>query len=181
MSDITKDTYTAYGERLKKEFGQLKKKPYTKVGITGEKAVAPHDEDEPQGATLAEVAVYNEFGTKTSPPRPFIRSTVEKMSSTWNQKGAQEVDAVLEGKRTFMQALVLMGERIKRDIQRTMRGNVPPPNAESTVDRKAAKARGGKKQLKAYYAGLEGQGTLRDTGLLLNSLTYSVHDDKSGD
>jgi hypothetical protein len=176
MGAVTKDTFTDFGKRIQKEFDALKKKPYVKVGVTGAKASQKHEGEE---ATVAEIAVFNEFGTtsadgkKLIPARPFLRQTIDKLGAAWDQEGDLERKAVISGKQTVGKALARMGERIKKDIQETIRSDVPPPNAPSTIEAKTASLKGRKKR-KAEIGAALGQGTLRNTGQLLNSISYMV-------
>lgn len=38
------------------------------------------------GLSVAQVGFWNEFGTKTAPPRPAIRNMIEEQSPTWARK-----------------------------------------------------------------------------------------------
>lgn len=60
--------------------------------------------------TILEYAVYNEFGTKHIPPRPFMRNAIEKNSRTIEKYIEAKTNEVLEGKITGRQALMQLGE-----------------------------------------------------------------------
>ena len=60
--------------------------------------------------TILEYAVYNEFGTKHIPPRPFMRNAIEKNSRTIEKYIEAKINEVLEGKITGRQALMQLGE-----------------------------------------------------------------------
>lgn len=60
--------------------------------------------------TILEYAVYNEFGTKHIPPRPFMRNAIEKNSRTIEKYIEAKTNEVLEGKVTGRQALMQLGE-----------------------------------------------------------------------
>lgn len=115
----------------------------------------------PDGTLIAEVALFNEFGTETAPERSFIRSTLEEHKADlnrWRQEFLQKM--LLEG-WTTEKALNAMGFRIAELVRNKIKSNVPPPNAPSTL---RAKQRHG-----------VAPNTLIDTGLLLRSVTYQVH------
>lgn len=63
--------------------------------------------------TILEYAVYNEFGTKHIPPRPFMRNAIEKNSQTLQYYFDAKVNEILEGKITGRKALMQIGEFIR--------------------------------------------------------------------
>ncbi len=78
---------------------------------------------------------------------------------------------------TVLKALKLMGLRIKADIQAKILADVPPPNASSTILKKTRSIKG--KRARGYAiadAALFGEGTLRDTGQMLNAIDYQVRE-----
>ncbi len=147
-----------------------------------EKAHGVWDADEL--VTLGIVAVANEFGTDKSngradsifgdvtpkggggkrgagvhvPERSFIRSTVDaKKNGEWRIAAEELRKEIIAGRMTTDRALGLMGLRIKKDIQEKTRSQVPPPNAQSTIDAKGS------------------DHPLINTGQLLNSIDFEVH------
>lgn len=90
--------------------------------------------DQGDGKTLhvAQVAFWDEFGTSTSPARPFFRNTVAEKSPEWGSDMAKIAKAT--GFRT-LEMLRLMGERIKDQIVSAI-VRWPADNAPSTVARK---------------------------------------------
>ena len=184
----TKDTWTYAGKKLLSQLAALRSKPYVKVGVLQVAYDAPKTVDgtgknakPAQFAkipSLGDVAVWNEFGTSPpnkgvgkfgpvhgTPERSFIRSTFdENVKVGWKEYADELRKAIINGQIDTDKALGLMGQRIKRDTQAKIRSNIPPPNAQSTID-----AKGGKDK------------TLINTGQLLNSIDYEVHrkgDDK---
>jgi len=86
------------------------------------------------GATgVAEVAAYAEFGTATSPPRPFFRAMISKHSKTWGPDLAKVLKAV---DYDVDRALALMGEKIAGDLRQSIIDTNAPPLKASTVKRK---------------------------------------------
>lgn len=115
------------------------------------------------GKSIAEYAIYNEFGTATVPPRPFMRTTVKDKQIKWYKVITA---AVLQGnfrdKATWKRAVVLCGESMKADIQNTIQNGSFAPNAPATVE---AKTRKGK---------VEPDHPLIDTGQMLAAVNYEV-------
>lgn len=136
--------------------------------------------------TVAEVALWNEFGTKTVPRRPFVSAAIDKNSSRIESWRWEMIENIVAKKMTVEQALAGIGLRIKGLIEKEIRSNVPPPNAASTVRAKQREgvlpkhvhARTGEKlPPKAAVARLQllrKTKTLIDTGLMLRSVTYKV-------
>ncbi len=82
---------------------------------------------------VAQVAFWNEFGTKKSPPRPFMRSTVAKKSPRWGNGLGK---ALRDNGYNAHDALVVMGEVIQGQIRQSIVEWKDPPNAQLTVDLK---------------------------------------------
>lgn len=111
------------------------------------------------GKPVAEYALYNEYGTRDIPARPFFRRTVARETDAW-QKTAQ---AALNAGMDFDQTLEMVGRRMVDDIQATIMSNMPPPNAPGTQARKAP-----------------GAPTLYDTGSLAHSIDWEIREGKGG-
>lgn len=107
------------------------KTPVLRVGIlegatysgepgTGEKA----------GQSVATVAFWQEYGTRTNtPPRPFMRNTVAEKKERW----AKILSIVLMHRADFAEALDAVGVEAVQDIRQTIQKGVPPSSAPSTV------------------------------------------------
>lgn len=63
--------------------------------------------------TILEYAVYNEFGTKDIPPRPFMRNAIETNSQAISNYVETRVNDILEGQITGREALMQIGEYIR--------------------------------------------------------------------
>lgn len=63
--------------------------------------------------TILEYAVYNEFGTKHIPPRPFMRNAIESNSQAISNYIETRVNDILEGQITGRKALMQIGEYIR--------------------------------------------------------------------
>ncbi len=114
----------------------------------------------PNPPLVAQVALWNEFGTATIPERSFLRSAMDDNATLIEKWRLEVIENIIFKGWTIQKALEAMGFRIQTLIQNKIKSDVPPPNAAST---KAAKSR----------AGVADQ-TLINTGLLLRSITYKV-------
>jgi len=82
---------------------------------------------------VAQVAFWNEFGTVRAPARPFFRTTITQQAKTWGDKLVAAVKATnYDGK----QALGLLGQSMRDDIENAIAQWATPPNAPSTIARK---------------------------------------------
>lgn len=96
--------------------------------------------------TVADVAALNEFGTMEIPERPFMRITTEERQEAWNAMQVpvmrEVVDAATRSPAAAGAAaargLGRIGLQMAADIRATIDGGVPPPNADSTIERKGS-------------------------------------------
>jgi hypothetical protein len=136
-------------------------KPFIKIGIQGELALEQKKSDDPNDKsklTNVEVATFHEFGGEGDrpPERSFIRSTMDDKDAEFREFEKKQVGKLLDGKQTVEGALGLIGLKIQRAMQEKIRSKIPPPLAQSTIDRKGSST------------------PLIDTGQLIQSLTYVV-------
>lgn len=108
------------------------------------------------GATLAEVAFWNEFGTKNIPERSFVRFTVDINREKYHRGLANEVGKIFKGTSTVARSLGLIGQKVESDIKRRITTLKAPPNAASTIRLKGS------------------SNPLIDTGRLRGSIRYKV-------
>jgi hypothetical protein len=109
----------------------------------------------PNGTLVAMVAAIQEFGAPAAniPSRPFFRRMIDEKSPNWGKSlGNLIVASNYDGPRALKQ----MGQRIKGQLEESIRTDIAPALAESTVEAKGFSA------------------TLRDTGHMLNSVGYEV-------
>lgn len=112
----------------------------------------------PDGTSVLDVAIWNEFGTENIPERSFLRAWFEK-----NQPRALAMlkrinQLVLEGKLTREQGLNQLGLRWVAEIQERMSKGIPPPNAPSTIAKKGSST------------------PLIDDGILRSSIKHTIGD-----
>ena len=116
------------------------------------------------GASIAAYAVYNEYGTKHIPPRPFMRTVAKEKPKSWCGVMVARVRGNAQDPKAWKDALGLAGEQMKADIQDSIMNGSWAPNAPATI---AAKARKGK---------TEPNKPLFDTGDMYHAVSYEVVD-----
>lgn len=104
------------------------------------------------GTSVASVAFWNEYSTKTAPSRPFFRSTIQEQKSAWVQLAQKGIKAGM----SIEHVLGLVGAQMQTDVQFSIMTWTTPPNAAYTV---------AKKQFNA---------PLRDTMRLHDSIKFEV-------
>lgn len=105
------------------------------------------------GTSVAEVATFQEYGTRSIPPRPFMRNTIKEHGGEWAGNAAQ---LLRENNLDLSIVAPLMGELIKGQIQQSIVEFTDPPNAPSTIRKKGFNK------------------PLIDTGHMLRSVDYNV-------
>lgn len=81
--------------------------------------------------SVAQVAFWNEFGTKFAPARPFFRTTINEKSPKWGDSLAYVLKASgYDAKKAFTS----MGQGIQGQIRQTIAHWTEPPNAKLTVE-----------------------------------------------
>jgi len=134
-------------------------KQVVKIGVVGDEAT---NEVEP-GITLARLAGVHEYGAAIQmkwgvlliPERSFIRSTIATKKN-YVDEIAKLVKAVVDGRITEEVALNRLGARISGDVKAAIGKGIPPPNAETTIERKGSSK------------------PLIDTGRLRSAVTWAV-------
>lgn len=87
----------------------------------------------PDGTPVAQVAFWDEYGTKHSPPRPYFRRMIAAHSSEWGPALAKIAKA---NNYDMEVCLGLMGEGIKDQLVTSIVEFTTPGNAPSTIKRK---------------------------------------------
>ena len=91
-----------------------------------------------EGVDLVDVAVWNEFGTRHVPARPFMRIAADKNENKWNRYAERCVDAALKNRANINNAVCLVGEQIKSDVQLVFGSGEITPNKPATIRRKGS-------------------------------------------
>lgn len=88
------------------------------------------------GASILQVAVYNNFGTENIPARPFMANAAPKLQEMWLKLQKDAQPAINAGKLTeeeVMKTAALQGETIVRQAIDALKA---PPNSPETIARK---------------------------------------------
>ena len=97
---------------------------------------AEGSETYPNGATVSEVAFWNEFGTITAPERSFIRSTVDENRSMLNEMTKDLLGQVVDGSISSKLAMKRLGFKIETLVKKKILELNDPKNAERTIEAK---------------------------------------------
>lgn len=135
-------------EKMKKSSGR----PNVRIGFLGGKV----HQGEGESLTVAQIAAYNEFGTERTPERSFIRSTLDENRQKYIEQTKNLYRRCVLQQLTVGQALRLMGELIKADIQNKIVNGPFTANSPATIKRKGSSK------------------PLIDTGQMRQSVTYQV-------
>ena len=94
----------------------------------------------PGGPTTAEVAAWNEFGTKTIPSRPFLRQGLNQAGPSLQVITNDGADGLVNGTKdatSFVASLAKdLSDKVRQQISSA--GSWAAPNAESTVEAKGS-------------------------------------------
>lgn len=139
----------------KKFYAELEKLKQNEVFIGYQAGHATHTDEDGNTADMADIAMFNELGTSTSPPRPFLRMTVDENQAKINAMCEQQAKNIAKG-ATAEQCLKQLGAFGVSLVQEKIGNGTFEPNAESTV-----KAKGSDKPL-------------IDTGQMRQSVHYVI-------
>lgn len=139
---------------------------------------------------VAQVAFWQEFGTKSAPPRPFFRPAVDENEGKWANLVESGASAVLEGRATMSDVFNGLGLTAQADIKNAIAGR---HQALSPVTLALRKLRDDGQEINgtlvgavasAIERGETGPGQLgeasanntplNDTGIMLATLTYNL-------
>ena len=119
------------------------------------------------GTSVAYVAIIQEMGSPKNgiPPRPFFRPTIAAKSNTWKNQFKSGCKAILAGNETASTVMEKVVQGAAGEIKRTISKIQAPALSVATIRAREAKGNTSKKPLV-------------DTGLMLQTLTYSVGSEK---
>ena len=140
------------GEKLQKVLAEIGKKLGDgKILRAGFLETAKY----PDGTPVAQVALWNDAGTETSPPRAFFRQTIAEHGKSWgNALGDNLKASGMDGDK----ALALTGEGIKDNIVSSIVTFSDPQNAPRTIAKKGFNK------------------PLVDSGVMQRSVDYDIKD-----
>lgn len=111
-----------------------------------------------EGASIAEYATYNEFGTEDVPSRPFMAMSFDENVAAINSDFQRQSKRLVTGEVTAEQALTIIGQKHVSRVQNTITGrNILPALAPSTIAAKKGSTK-----------------TLVDTGAMVNAVQIEV-------
>ena len=144
MAKKSTNNLTKEGKRLFAELSKLGKLE-VKAGFTaggghgaGNEPVSADGYD--NGITVAQVAAWNEFGTKHIPPRPFMRQSVDNHMPTIKKMFDTMAEKVFSGEVDADKALRAIGAMQVGLIQHEIREGDFVENAPSTKKQKGGSA-----------------------------------------
>lgn len=135
-------------KQLLRQMEQLRGDPHVKCGVFADSGTYPN------GMTVVDVAIANEFGTDKIPERPFMRISARKMRPQLVKLAHRTFERVLAGTLSVDNAMDVIGAFGVKEIRATITRGVPPPNSPITIIRKGSST------------------PLVDTGQLRQSITY---------
>lgn len=146
------------------------------AGFPGELRDVPAEGDDPQPPSVLQVAAWNEFGTKTAPPRPFMRQTMTRHRVVLRSSLAAAVYAHGNAGTPIEAVAARLGVMLRGSVQETITAGTFKDNAPLTKMIKGSKPR--KTFLQAIGALAAGEpvpgGTrpLIDTGQMRQSVRW---------
>lgn len=114
------------------------------------------DDYYPDGTPVVDVAVYNEYGTRNAPARPFMATTATRYAAETKAAMAKRGHAVMQGHETATGAMQALGSEYAEHIRTTIRMGPWVPNAPSTLRQK------------------QGDDPLIDTKVMIHSIGFRV-------
>ena len=114
----------------------------------------------PDGTSVIEVALHNEFGTSRMPERSFMRSTINENRDAYMDIMRKLMKSVLDGKRSVDDGLEMLGVQVQGDMQQKISDISQPPNSAQTIALKGS------------------SNPLMDTDHMIQALTYEVVTDE---
>lgn len=108
------------------------------------------------GASVAQYAAMNEYGTSSIPARPFMRTAFDSNRQKLERTADRAVGLVIDGKMSETAALESMGLQMRAFIVRSIKSGPWAPNAESTIRQKKSDK------------------PLQDHGTLLANIQYEI-------
>lgn len=86
---------------------------------------------------IAQRAAFQEFGTKTIPQRPFIRTTIDRNEVRYFKGMAKAGEKMAQGAPPG-KALIPVANQVRNDLISAIIDWTDPPNAPSTIAKKGA-------------------------------------------
>lgn len=134
------DNITPQGRRFLAEIEKLKTLQ-VRIGYQDDGSLAAKrtkDGVEDASVTLLDVAMWNELGTVNSPPRPFLRQSVDDNASKISAFCGDQLQKLAQGTTDAETILKQVGVMQKGLVQEKIRNGDFEPNSPSTVKKKGS-------------------------------------------
>lgn len=142
--------------KINDKLWQEVKKQFPKINDVQLKVGIMSDKKADDGTSIAEYGAFNEFGTKTIPERPFMRTNYDSHQDKYNKFTERMLGGVLDLKMKPKQAFDFLGKLVADDLEAIVKGWILPRNADSTIAKKGSSR------------------PLNDKGKLRDSFTWKV-------
>lgn len=126
---------------------------------------------EANGASVVDVAIWNNFGTKTIPERRFMEGSKTEITRTTESDRRRLLKMVLEDKIDQERALEILGIKSVMVIRRVINEWQTPPNSPLTINGGWITLPNGKR---VHIKGKKANNPLVDTGLMRNMVTWEL-------
>jgi len=123
-----------YKKRVKAIHTMAEERPEVTVGIHEAEGAAAYED----GATVLEVAIWNEFGTEHIPARSFLRAWFDETRGEAKERWEMLLRQVAQGKITREVAMERFGLWCVGGIQARIADGIPPSNRPGTIARKGS-------------------------------------------
>lgn len=120
----------------KKFYAELEKLKQNEVFIGYQAGHAKHTDEDGNTADMAEIAMFNELGTSTSPPRPFLRTAVDENQDKILRAAVAAVKGLAKEGGSAQKSLNQLGLFGKGLVQKTIVDGDFAPNAPATIKKK---------------------------------------------
>lgn len=95
----------------------------------------------PDGTSVVQVAIWNEFGTSKIPERPFLRESLRQNRKAWIKLARQLHQKAIKDGVPVENLMRLLGERMQSDTQKSLDSGAWEPNAPAYAAAKALKGK----------------------------------------
>lgn len=146
------------GARRAKTLAPQRNRKSLRIGVMDEAAQAKHPKA--KGATVGEVALWNEFGTMSVPSRSFLRDWADENLDRISRELSADLLRVLFASENEKLALAKRGKQYVQQVVTRIKRGIPPANSAWTLSQKS------------------GTTPLIDTGTLIDSIDYKVSEEQ---
>lgn len=128
---------------------------------------------EKNGTSVIDVAIWNNFGTKTIPQRRFMEASSKAIPEETKDIRVKMAKAIYKGNYPMDQAMDIIGAKAVMVMRRVINDWKTPPNSPITVHGGWMMSPHGKP---FYVKGKKANNPLVDTGLMRNMVTWEIRE-----